>query len=132
MTSSSMTLSAALPPMIECVPHELLPIIPPNVHLLCVAGSTAQVRPCGAAAVRSSSQMTPGSTRAVRRSGSKLTIFRMYLEKSNMTAALTLCPDRPVPQPRASTGTSCSRHTRSALTTSLACFGSTTPIGTCR
>ena len=44
MTSSACTLSTVLPPISACTPHELLPIMPPSVHRLCVAGSGAKVR----------------------------------------------------------------------------------------
>ena len=40
---SSSTLSTVLPPSRECVPQELLPIIPPMVQRLCVEGSGAKV-----------------------------------------------------------------------------------------
>jgi hypothetical protein len=131
-TSISITLSTVLPPITECVPQELLPIMPPRVHRSWVAGSTENVSPCFLAAPRSWSQITPGWTRAVRAPASRLTIWFMYLEKSNTTAAFTLWPASPVPQPRASTGTSCSRHTSSAASTSPASRGMTTPTGICR
>ena len=38
-TSSSSMLSTVLPDMIECTPQELLPIMPPKVQWLWVAGS---------------------------------------------------------------------------------------------
>ena len=67
-------LSAVTPAMIECVPHELLPIIPPSVQRLCVAGSGPKVSSCSSAASRSRSSTSPGCTRANRRSGSSSTI----------------------------------------------------------
>jgi len=56
----------------------------------------------------------------------------MYLEKSNITAAFTLCPANPVPPPLASTGSWCSRQTCNAATTSSSVRGITTPSGSIR
>ena len=39
-----MTLSTVLPPITECTPQELLPIMPPSVLWVCVEGSGAKVR----------------------------------------------------------------------------------------
>src|SRR6266704_2873522 len=55
--------------MIECTPHELLPIIPPRVQRSCEAGSGAKVKWCFSAALRRWSRITPGCTRATRRAG---------------------------------------------------------------
>jgi hypothetical protein len=76
--------------------------------------------------------MTPGCTVAVRACVSRSRIRFMYLEKSKMTAAFTLCPDSPVPAPRARTGAPWWRQTSSAVTTSVSSRGITTPTGTVR
>ena len=44
ITSSAWMLSTVLPPISAWTPHELLPIMPPSVQRLCVAGSGANVR----------------------------------------------------------------------------------------
>ena len=44
-------LSTVLPASSECVPQELLPIIPPSVQRLCVEGSGPNVSWCSSAAV---------------------------------------------------------------------------------
>jgi hypothetical protein len=125
-------LSAVTPAMIECTPHELLPIMPPNVHRLWVAGSGPKVSSCSSAASRSWSQITPGCTRARRPSGSSHSIRFRYLVKSTSTALLTDWPASPVPQPRPKSGAPCSRQTATVASTSSAVRGMTTPIGTCR
>src|SRR5919198_1191528 len=101
--SSASTLSAVTPARIECTPQELLPIMPPSVQRECVAGSGPNVRSCSSAASRSRSSTSPGCTRAKRRSWSSSTIALRYFEKSISTAALTVWPASPVPQPRATT-----------------------------
>jgi hypothetical protein len=118
--------------MTECGPQELLPIMPPSVQRLCVAGSGAKVRPCRSAAARNTSQTTPGSTSAIDVSGSTESTRFMYFEVSSTTATFTPCPFCDVPPPRISTGARYRRHTATAATMSSALFGSTTPIGTCR
>src|SRR5919197_6386325 len=125
-------LSAVTPAMIECVPQELFPIMPPSVQRECVAGSGPKVSLCSSAASRSWSQITPGSTRARRSSGSRETISFRYFEKSIRTALLTVWPARPVPQPRPKTGAPCSRQTATISTTSSSVRGMTTPVGTWR
>jgi hypothetical protein len=121
-------LSAVTPARIECVPHELLPFIPPSVQRLWVAGSGPDVSWCSSAASRSQSSTSPGRTRAILRSGSSSTISFMYLEKSNITASFTVCPARPVPP----TGAPWARQIATAASTSAALRGITTPIGNWR
>ena len=128
-TSSASMFSTVLPAITECAPHELLPIMPPSVQRLCVAGSGPKVSPCFSAAAFSASHTVPGWTSAVRPAGSTDTTLPMYLEKSSTTATLTHCPHCEVPPPRGSSGAPCSRQMRSAATTSSAVLGSTTPIG---
>ncbi len=124
--------STVLPAITECAPQELLPIMPPSVQRLCVAGSGPKVRPCRSASPRRLSHTTPGSTSAVRAAASIESTRSMYFEQSNTTATFTLCPQSEVPPPRARTGAPCARQAASAATMSAAERGSTTPIGTCR
>ena len=131
-TSSDSTLSSVFPAMIECTPQELLPIMPPSVQQPCVAGSGPNVRPWPSAAARSASRTTPGSTRAVRASGSISTMRARYFEQSSTTATLQHWPARLVPPPRGRIGASCARQTSTAATTSSTSRGTTTPMGTWR
>jgi hypothetical protein len=124
--------SSVLPDITECGPHELLPIMPPSVQRLCVAGSGAYVRACSSAASRSTSHTTPGSTSASRRTGSTSSTRLTYFEVSITTATLTLWPHIDVPPPRARIGASNSRHAATAATMSSTLQGTTTPMGTCR
>ena len=62
--------------------------------------------------------MQPGSTRAVRASGSMSMTWCRWREKSMQTATLQPWPARLVPPPRATIGASCSRQMRTASTTS--------------
>jgi hypothetical protein len=127
--SSASTFSTVFPAITECEPQELLPIMPPRVQRLCVAGSGPKVRRCFSAAWRSTSHTTPGSTRAVSLFSSTSSTRFMYLLASITTATLTLCPFIEVPAPRGSTGAPNRRQMPTALTMSLADAGSTTPIG---
>ena len=95
--------SAVLPLISECAPHELLPIMPPNVQWSCVEGSGPYVRPWTFAAFRTMSQITPGSTRARLSFGNSSKCCR-YFDQSITTATLQLWPARLVPPPRLSTG----------------------------
>ena len=131
-TSSSSTFSTVLPASIECGPHELLPIMPPSVQRLCVAGSGPQVSPCFSASAFSASHTIPGSTSAVLASGSiDSTRFRCC-EQSIIIALLTVWPFCEVPPPRINTGTAYSRQTFTVVTMSSILAGKTTPSGTCR
>src|SRR5438270_7869732 len=56
----------------------------------------------------------------------------MCFEKSKITASLTVCPARPVPHPRAPIGASWRRQISTAISTSAADRGITTPSGTWR
>ena len=53
-------LSTVLPAISAWTPHELLPIMPPSVQRLCVAGSGAKVRWCTSAASRSAIEHDAG------------------------------------------------------------------------
>ncbi len=116
--------------MTECTPQELLPIMPPNVAYWCVEVSGAKVRSCsGSVMFASWSRMTPGSTRAICRSGSISRIRRMCLEVSTTTATFVVSPERLVAQPRGSTGALWRLQTSTAATTSSASSGITTARG---
>ena len=77
-----------------------------------------------------SSNTTPGSTVAVRASGSILMVRSRYREQSSGTPRLTAPPARPVPAPRAVSGRRCSPQILTAPATSSTDFGSTTTSGT--
>ena len=96
--------------MIECTPQELLPIMPPRVQRSWRRGigREGQVVLLGGGA--KVSRTTPGSTRAMRRTGSISRMLAMYFEKSRTMAALQHCPASDVPPPRASSGARWSRQ----------------------
>ena len=66
--SASNTCGRVLPYINECVPHELLPTIPPMQHLFDVDVSGLKKSPYGLQAIFNSSRTTPGSTHAYRSS----------------------------------------------------------------
>ena len=103
-------LSTVLPPISACTPQELLPIIPPSVQRLCVAGSGAKVRSCffGGVAQRVEHDAGLDAGELLRRV--ELQDACMYFEKSRTTATLQHWPARLVPPPRESTGAPNSRH----------------------
>ena len=76
--SISSTLSDVFPAITLWMPQELLPIMPPSVQWVCVAGSGPNVRLKLSAAPRSRSSTSPGWIRARRASGSSATI-RLYV-----------------------------------------------------
>jgi hypothetical protein len=118
--------------MTEWTPQELLPIIPPSVQWLWVAGSGPKVRPCRQACRRSVSSTQPGCTRARRLPGSSSSTRPTCFDQSTTTATLQVCPARPVPPPRESTGAPWRRQAATVSTTSSTVRGTTTPIGTWR
>jgi hypothetical protein len=69
--------------VIEPLPAELLPIIPPIVARLLVEVSGPNISPCAAAAWLSWSCTTPTSTSAVRATGSSSTIRFMCRDRSS-------------------------------------------------
>ena len=87
-------------------PQELLPIMPPMVQRLWVAGSGAKVRLNFSASSRTRSSTMPGWTLTVRLTVSIASMPFMYLEKSRMTAKLQPWPAREVPAPRVRMGAS--------------------------
>ena len=126
------TLSAVRPYRSAREPQELLPIAPPMLARECVEGSGPKRSPCPAAAAVMASRIAPGSTTAVRASGSTdRTRFRCR-EKSSTTPDPTEFPAMEVPPPRLVTGTPALRATSSAAAASSACLGKTTTLGTTR
>ncbi len=76
--------------------------------------------------------MTPGSTRAVRASGSIARMWCRYFDPSTTTATLVVWPARPVPPARETIGAPKARQAATMATTSSVVFGIATPMGTCR
>lgn len=97
------------------LPPELLPIMPPMVARLAVEVSGPNTRPDGAAARFSWAWTTPGSTRAVRASGSSSTMRFRWRDRSRTSPGPTVCPARLVPAPRGTSGTPCSAARRRGL-----------------
>ena len=81
------------------MPHALLPIIPPIVQRVCVDGSGPNLSPCAAAAPCSAAWTTPGSTTAVRASGSIATIRLRCRTVSTTIPGPTALPAMEVPAP---------------------------------
>ena len=105
-TSSSWTCSIVEPYTIEWLPDELLPIMPPIVARLKVEVSGPKPRPRGCAARLRSSCTTPGSTRARSACGSSSRMAFMWRDVSSTMPCPVVWPDRLVPAPRVTTGTS--------------------------
>ena len=106
--------------------------MPPMVQRECVDGSGPKRSPCARAFVWSEACTAPGSTRAVRLSGSSSsTRLRWWLVSTTMPVP-TAFPAIDVPAPRMVTGTECSRATASVATISSTCRGLTTALGTTR
>ena len=84
------------------MPQELLPIMPPRVQRLCVAGSGPKVRwccsACVAQVVEHHARLDAGRACA---SGSIARTWFRYFDKSMTTATLQHCPARLVPPPAA-------------------------------
>ena len=98
----------------------------------CVDGSGPNRSPCPAAAAVMSSRIAPGSTTAVRASGStESTRFRCR-EKSSTMPEPTALPAVEVPPPRLVTGRPNRVATPSAAAASSTCLGKTTTLGTTR
>ena len=125
-------LSTTLPVRWAVAPQELLPIMPPSVQFMCVAGSGPNRRPVSASCRFRTSSTMPGCTTQVRASASTDSSSVQYLEKSSTTAVLVHWPARLVPPPRDRTGAPNSRATAIAATASSGVRGTTTPIGTWR
>ena len=131
-TSRLTTLSAARPYLSAREPQALLPMEPPMLARACDDGSGPNRSPCLAAAAVMSSRIAPGSTTAVRASGSTVSTRFRYREKSSTMPDPTELPAVEVPPPRLVTGTPVRRATSSAAAASSTCLGKTTTLGTTR
>jgi hypothetical protein len=125
-------LSTTFPVRCAVAPQELLPIIPPIVQFMWVAGSGPNRSRCGFRCSFRTSRTIPGSTVAVFCSASMSRTRWQYFDQSMTTAVLAHWPARLVPPPRDSNGTPCRRQTPTAATAASTLRGRTTPIGTCR
>ena len=125
------TLSLDSPYTIEREPDELLPTIPAIVAWSTVEVSGPNSRPNGAAAALSDAWITPGSTRARRRSGSMAMILSS-LKQSMMSPGPTACPARLVPAPRTVSGRPCPAATAAAEKRSSTEPATSTASGTTR
>ncbi len=118
-----------LPYTTEWEPQELLPIAPPTLERLAVAGSGVKYSPVLRSSWLSCSSTMPGCTRAHRSSVLTSSTLFMYLDMSMTMARPTVCPARLVPPPLGSTGTPCLYASSTAAITSSRLRGSTTPSG---
>ena len=132
-TSSRTMLSTTLPVRWAVAPHELLPIIPPSVQWLCVAGRGPYSSPVSARLVI---EVVEHDARlddaACDDPSSTDTSVLQYFDQSMTTAVFVHSPARLVPPPRDSSGAPWRRHTSTAATAASTLRGTTTPIGTCR
>ena len=126
------TLSAVRPYISARAPQELLPIEPPMVAREWVEGSGPNRSPWPAAAAVMWSRIAPGSTTAVRASGSTASTRFRCREKSSTTPEPTELPAMEVPPPRLVSGTPACRATSSAAAASSACRGKATTPGRTR
>ena len=78
--------------------------MPPMVQRACVEGSTGKNSPCCRSAAFRWPSTRPGSTSAVRASGSTCRMRRRCFEQSITSARFTVWPHWLVPPPRGSTG----------------------------
>src|SRR3954464_2865442 len=108
------------------MPQELLPTLPPIVQRECDDGSGPNTRFCRPVNSFSCSLMTPVSQVTRRPGTSTSPIAVRYLEKSTITALLTVSPDRLVPPPRQVTGARYVEHAFIVSTTSSRVFGTMT------
>src|SRR5690606_38361394 len=100
-------------------PPAFVAMLPPIVDHGELAGSGAYQSPCSAAAARRWSLTTPGSTTASRSVTSMRRIRFIDSRDSTTPPATALAPpDRPVPAPRATTGTPCAAHAATTARTS--------------
>ena len=111
------------------MPAELLPIAPPTELWLEVAGSGANIRPCGARSMFRRSITIPGSTRQRMAPASSDTSPRQCAPRSSTTARFTVWPLRLVPPPRGRSGTPRRTHQAATRTASSTSRGTTTTSG---
>ena len=124
--------SAVVPQRTERDPQALLPSIPPTVHRLCVDGSGPTRRPWAAAARLTSSRTVPGSTVAVRASGSSARIPARCRERSTTSPGPIALPAMLVPAPRIVSGTPASAASATTAARSSRSRGATTAAGSTR
>ena len=105
--------------------------MPPIVAWSTVEVSGPNSRPKAAAARFSDAWITPGSTRAVRRSGS-MARMRSSLKQSTAMPGPMAWPARLVAAPRATSGTPCSAATDAAACRSATDAATSTASGTTR
>ena len=106
--------------------------MPPSVARDWVDGSGPNRSPCGAAAAWRLARITPGSTRAVRASGSRSRIWPRCREVSRTIPAPTALPAMDVPAPRVVSGVPVRRDTSAAARMSSVSRGKATTWGTTR
>ena len=92
-----MTLSLVTPYLIEVLPEELFPTIPPIIHRLDVEVFGPKKSPKGFKNKFSSSLITPGSTTIVLLSSSKAIILVKCFDTSTIIPSPTHCPAKEVP-----------------------------------
>ena len=112
-------------------PDELLPTMPPIVAWSTVDVSGPNSRPWRPAASLSAACTTPGSTRALRPSGS-ISRIRSSLKQSTTMPGPTACPATLEAAPRAHTGRPVSRATSAAAARSSVEPATSTTSGTTR
>ena len=106
--------------------------VPAIVARAWVDGSGPKRSPCRPAAAVMSSRIAPGSTTAVRASGSIESTRLRWREKSSTSPGPIELPAVDVPPPRAVTGVACVRATARAAPTSSLLRGKATTCGTTR
>ena len=124
--------SAVVPHRTERDPQALLPIIPPTVQRLCVDGSGPTRSPWTAAARLRSSRTVPGSTVAVRASGSSARTPARCRERSTTSPDPIALPAMLVPAPRIVSGTPASAASATTSARSSRSRGATTAAGSTR
>ena len=107
--SREMMLSEVRPQAVAWGPQALLATIPPMVARFCEEGSGPKRRPWAAAAAWRVEPTHPGSTVAVRASGSMCRTRFMWREKSRTRPGPIAFDAHEVPPPRAVRGTPCAR-----------------------
>src|SRR5918993_1435255 len=108
-------------------PPELLATLPPIEHVCWLLGSGAKCRPCTATARDRSRFRTPGSTHARRAGGSTdSTRFILVVVTTIAPSGGTAPPASPVPEPRATKGTSWAQATSTHAWTSAVDVGKQT------
>ena len=117
------------PYLIERVPAELLPVIPPSVAWAEVETSTGKCQPVGLSWRFSSSSTMPGCTVAVPAAASISRTRFMWRLVSITTASPSGWPFCELPPPRAMIGKPSWRASAIAAITSSVSRGSATPIG---